>query len=185
MYDTLEIGPTPCEEKCEQLGPNYSPRRARRECERFIEAIKFKCGEPPEGAVLRIASHQHDYGTYYEVAVKYDSDIPEATAYALKVESEAPNEWQVQVGQETRDFTPIHEEPPTGKPRYWVGSFPKCDIPGCDVTDLTAFVDGKTRLGPWGNMCPGCWIEHGVGRLGTGFGQRYEKQADGRFLKVE
>jgi hypothetical protein len=29
------------------------------------------------------------------------------------------------------------------------------------------------------------WRLHGFGKLGTGYGQKYEKQADGRWLKVE
>lgn len=51
----------------------------------------------------------------------------------------------------------------------------------------TEMIDGKTRHGPWANMSAESWkIESGTGgRLGTGFGQRYEKQADGRWLKVE
>lgn len=32
--------------------------------------------------------------------------------------------------------------------------------------------DGKTQFGPWANMCDFHWRAFGVGRLGTGFGQR-------------
>jgi len=50
----------------------------------------------------------------------------------------------------------------------------------CDFckTNLTkqefppAYVDGKTHLGPWANMCIKCWNLHGVG-LGIGKGQIY------------
>ena len=49
----------------------------------------------------------------------------------------------------------------------------------------TAFIDGRTKYGPWAIMTPLSWGQHGIGRLGTGFGQRYEKQADGQWLKVE
>jgi hypothetical protein len=35
------------------------------------------------------------------------------------------------------------------------------------------FVDGKTRFGPWGDMCLTCHYEHGVG-LGTGKGKLYD-----------
>ncbi|MBT0774168.1 hypothetical protein KIH74_34805 [Kineosporia sp. J2-2] len=31
--------------------------------------------------------------------------------------------------------------------------------------------DAKTRQGPWANLCPDCFAEHGIG-LGTGKGQR-------------
>jgi hypothetical protein len=37
--------------------------------------------------------------------------------------------------------------------------------------------DGKTMRGPWAIMTPGSWVD-GIGRTGTGFGQKYEKQAN-------
>lgn len=37
--------------------------------------------------------------------------------------------------------------------------------------------------GPWGNLCAECFRGNGC-RLGTGRGQKYEKQADGRWIKV-
>lgn len=49
-----------------------------------------------------------------------------------------------------------------------------------------SFVDGKTIHGPWGIMASGqSFAINGCGRLGTGYGQRYEKQKDGRWMKVE
>lgn len=67
---------------------------------------------------------------------------------------------------------------------YWVGDAPKvCDIfPAHKIT--TVFVDGRTRRGPWASMCVACHAEYGYG-FGTGRGQKYEKQADGRFKKTE
>ena len=66
--------------------------------------------------------------------------------------------------------------------RYWGGDAPaQCDI--CQDKILSEFVDGKTQQGPWANMCRCCHKEHGCG-LGTGKGQKYQKQNDGRWLKV-
>jgi len=53
-------------------------------------------------------------------------------------------------------------------------------LPDCDVCKFEtpgekprpAAYDGKTIHGPWANMCEEHWKSHGVGRLGTGFGQR-------------
>lgn len=46
-------------------------------------------------------------------------------------------------------------------------------IPTCDVCKtFPAVYDGKTVHGPWAYMCQACWDEIGIGRLGTGFGQR-------------
>lgn len=68
------------------------------------------------------------------------------------------------------------------KPRYWMGTAPcNCDI--CTLTLRSVFVDGATRQGPWANMCMSCHRIYGHG-LGTGRGQQYEKQQDGRWLKT-
>jgi hypothetical protein len=46
-------------------------------------------------------------------------------------------------------------------------------------------IDGKTREGPWANMTPESWRKHGVGQFCTGYGQRYQKQPDGKWLEVD
>jgi len=93
MRDTLTIGPVPSHEDCEQLGADYNPTRARQECQQFIAAIVRECGEEPDGATLVVTSNPHDFGTYYEVGVRYEEDNEAAVDYAFRVESEAPTEW--------------------------------------------------------------------------------------------
>ena len=67
-------------------------------------------------------------------------------------------------------------------PKYWLGEAPTiCDIGG--ETIQNDFIDGKAKFGPWGFMCPTCHSRNGYG-LGTGKGQHYQKQPDGRWLKV-
>lgn len=67
--------------------------------------------------------------------------------------------------------------------KFWNGSEPtRCDVTGRAITD--EFIDGKTRMGPWGIMHPTAHAMHGVG-VGIGRGQRYRKDADGRWRCVE
>jgi hypothetical protein len=72
------------------------------------------------------------------------------------------------------------------KEKFWLGAVPcQCDI--CKSNIIDDFVDGRTIYGPWANMCPACFDQVGaykVQELGTGKGQWYHKQADGRFKKV-
>jgi hypothetical protein len=64
----------------------------------------------------------------------------------------------------------------------WCGEPPAtCDI--CDAELTNIFIDGRTRMGPWGCLCITCHASHGVG-LGTGRGQKYIKQGDD-FIKIE
>lgn len=57
------------------------------------------------------------------------------------------------------------------------------DIPECDIhkyeegkSGVPAAYDGKTKFGPWANMCEDHFKSHGVG-LGTGRGQKLEKRS--------
>jgi len=47
-----------------------------------------------------------------------------------------------------------------------------CNI--CDEPIQDVFIDGKTQMGPWADMCEPDHEKYGVG-LGTGLGQRYER----------
>jgi hypothetical protein len=75
-----------------------------------------------------------------------------------------------------------HKEANTERPkRYWAGSIGPIDDWGVPIT--TAFIDGATIFGPWAIMTPSSHKKYGKG-LGMGRGQRFEKQNDGRWLRV-
>jgi hypothetical protein len=93
MRDYLELGPTPAEEDCAQVGTEDYATRARAECERFITLIRATCGAEPEGANLRIKRSEHDFGGYYEVAVYYDTHNEAAMEYAWNLEKTTPTRW--------------------------------------------------------------------------------------------
>jgi hypothetical protein len=98
--ETLDIGPTPAEEPCEQLGPSYSRSRAIRECQAFVRQLRRLNGAEPEGAELRITSNEHDFGTYHSVAVRFEEGNEEAVAYAFRVENNSPLKWDAEATQE-------------------------------------------------------------------------------------
>lgn len=49
-----------------------------------------------------------------------------------------------------------------------VATRPACDF-GCGYE---AKFDGKTFMGAWAFMCVDHWMQYGVGKLGTGYGQK-------------
>lgn len=71
-----------------------------------------------------------------------------------------------------------------GTKTTWISPPPKqCDL--CRAAIRTVFVDGRMhRATTWAIMCIDCHAVHGVG-LGTGKGQEYARQADGRFVKTK
>lgn len=66
----------------------------------------------------------------------------------------------------------------------WVGSTPRCDIVVSHPLDGVMY-DARTIYGSWACLCGHCYEVIGLGRLGTGYGQKYRQQDDGSWLKVE
>lgn len=69
---------------------------------------------------------------------------------------------------------------------YWLsplGGFDDFDVP-YDLTPGSVMYDAKTKMGPWANMTEQSFKQYGVGKLGTGFGQKYQLQENGRWLKI-
>ncbi len=73
----------------------------------------------------------------------------------------------------------------TDKPRYWLGTVELKDDFGAFIGD--EFYDAVTRYhGQWAKMTRSSWERHRLhDDLGTGKGQRYARQPDGRWLKAE
>lgn len=94
----VEIGPTPAGESCAQVGQADYPERSRRECLVFKRMLQ-RLFPVPDGLNVRYVtrSHQHDYGTYREVAVEYGGDsvssCEAAAEFALHVERNTPDTW--------------------------------------------------------------------------------------------
>ncbi len=93
--ELIYLGPGPADEDLAQTTQVNFARRNTLECLAYMLAIRRVCGEPPEGADLRIQDNRHGLFdvVYQEVVVDYDPRIPEATDYALKLEAEAPATW--------------------------------------------------------------------------------------------
>lgn len=66
--------------------------------------------------------------------------------------------------------------------KYWIGTVNETDDFGRIISDT--FIDGEIRHGSWAIMTPASFHLYGIG-LGQGLGQKYVKQDDGRFMKVE
>ena len=99
----LDIGSSPSDEDCVQVGTDDYARRARIECIAFIEALIKKHGEPPANTTLRVKGNPHDFGTYYEVVCDYDPDDETSAEYAFKCEGESPLTWE-EVGMSAPAF---------------------------------------------------------------------------------
>jgi hypothetical protein len=106
----LEIGPTPWEEECEQVGtPTYNKQRAHDECEAYAKQLKRLF---PDGD-FRVRTNRHDFGSYFEVAGYWDDSDDDdygnnrAREAAYEAESNSPAKWdklaEVELGIRPRD----------------------------------------------------------------------------------
>ena len=106
MKETIYLGSSPPEEDCAQVGSDDYHVKARAECQayrnqlyRFLKAKGYSKGDLPADFALTIKSEQHDYGTYLEVVVRFNSEDEKSWDLAQLLEGESPTEWD----QEARD----------------------------------------------------------------------------------
>ena len=87
MIETLNIGATPNEEDCAQVGSADYKERARTECRAYMEQIRKHYPEPENGC-LAVKRFPHDFGTYYEVVAYYDPEDSTASRWAFDIEGD-------------------------------------------------------------------------------------------------
>ena len=95
MSDHLNIGPTPDEEECAQVGidPNYDSA-SKRECAVYRRMLE-RLFPIPEGccAYFAIQSFPHNFGFYREVCVRYNPENADECEFAYRVEAQSPAQW--------------------------------------------------------------------------------------------
>jgi hypothetical protein len=94
--DELEIGSAPAEEQCQQAGTENYASNAKKECRVYREYLERLFPIPEhlkESIEFFTKANPHDLGTYYEVAIRFDSEVEEAVKFAYNVESNSPCEW--------------------------------------------------------------------------------------------
>lgn len=100
MFDYVYLGPAPSDENCAQLGQEGFEERARREIRAYMNQINrfiLSCGKAiPEGCRIVRKTESHDFGTYSEVAVRYDIDDEKSVDFAFWLESNVPQKWDTQ-----------------------------------------------------------------------------------------
>ncbi|MHC5755442.1 MAG: hypothetical protein ACYTXF_33335 [Nostoc sp.] len=102
----LEIGTVPAEEQCQQVGtPDYDAISAKKECSIYKKYLQRLFPIPPtleDEVSYCIKSLPHDYGNYYEVAIKFNGENSEAVEFAYNVEAKSPLCWDATAIDELR-----------------------------------------------------------------------------------
>lgn len=94
MTDYIELGSAPCEEDCAQVGSENYYEKVVEESKRYISLLEKKFGKyRPLNCSFRKKSFPHDFGTYYEVVVTYNSNDEDSVKFAYHVENNLPTTW--------------------------------------------------------------------------------------------
>jgi len=95
MRETLEIGSTPCNEDCAQVGSDNYASFSKLECQVYIRQLQqqFPRLLTEDGIDLIIKSFPHDFGTYREVCIVFDFDDENAANLAYEIEGNLPEDW--------------------------------------------------------------------------------------------
>lgn len=91
-FGYLTLGPTPAGEECCQLG-KHDMQMHRIEVRAYINQLKRMFPNETPDAYFIPKREEHDFGTYYEAAVKYNENDEKAVDFAFKVEGNLPEHW--------------------------------------------------------------------------------------------
>ena len=93
LMQYLSLGSTPAAEDCIQVSSthDYLPDMTN-QCQRYKEMLIAKFTNCDK-VNFKIKSFEHDFGTYKEVVVEYDSCNSEATEQAFFIENNLPENW--------------------------------------------------------------------------------------------
>ncbi len=102
MRDYVTLGPTPAAEECAATGSEGFNERSIRECRVYIRQLERQF-PIPEGVEAYYASRRfddHDFGSYREVVLYFETEDTAAVNFALNVESNGPLKWDEAACQE-------------------------------------------------------------------------------------
>jgi hypothetical protein len=104
MIDYLEVGPVPADEPCAQVGDMDYRNVARREMNTYARQLDRMFPDAKKYDVTFLPKFfNHDFGSYGEVCVCYDTDNEESMNFAFHVERNLPEFWDDEAVKELDD----------------------------------------------------------------------------------
>lgn len=95
MLDYLNLGPTPSDEDCAQVGsPDYK-NRADKELDAYKAQLErmFPGLETHKHMQFKKMWFPHDFGSYGEIVIAFDVDNELEAATAIEIEWNTPTNW--------------------------------------------------------------------------------------------
>lgn len=90
----IEIGSTPYDEDCAQVGTYNYRELAKKEMDVFIDQLNRRFPEAEEkGIRFKVKWFSHEFGSYGEVCMYWDMDDPIADEYVYVIDKSTPSNW--------------------------------------------------------------------------------------------
>lgn len=103
MKEYMEIGVTPFDEGCAQVGDSNYKKIAEAEMDAYINQLnRVFVDIESKGIVFRKKWFHHDFGTYGEVCIVWDTDNEIADQYAYFIDSNLPANWDDEAKEELK-----------------------------------------------------------------------------------
>ena len=94
MRDNYEIGSSPNEEECAQVGSPDFVERAENELDKYREMLEKRFPQAKEyRCKFVIEWYPHDFGSYGEVCISYNPEDNASNEFMLFVEGNLPAKW--------------------------------------------------------------------------------------------
>jgi hypothetical protein len=94
MKDFMTLGPVPFEEECIQVSPEVDYSAMQKEVSNYVALLESRFINIPENAYFGIKRESHDFGSYFEAAVYWETEDSDSQAFAFFVESNLPATWK-------------------------------------------------------------------------------------------
>lgn len=94
MNEYMELGPTPCEESCAQIGNDNFREQATKEMECYAKQLYRTFPEAIElGIKFKMKWFAHDFGSYGEVCAYWNPDNIGQDEYIYYIDRNLPSHW--------------------------------------------------------------------------------------------
>ncbi len=101
MKEYMVAGPSPYDEDCAQVGTKDYVEKAHIEIQAYLNQLHrlFPDAEA-KGIDFRSKRFDHDFGSYYEVCMYWNTNNEVADEYVYIIESNLPSNWDEQAKKE-------------------------------------------------------------------------------------
>ena len=104
--ERLILGSVPSDEKCAQLDLSDYYERVQIECKTYVRQLQRQFAQDLDVVKFKIMANRHDFGTYYDVSVVYDTESEISTVAAYRIENMSPEKWDKKAREEL-GLTPL------------------------------------------------------------------------------